>query len=158
MEQGPTTAIPTRKLLTESNSCEFSPSFDYFHSQFNIFLTASFFELTANSAVCRRQSVNKGSKGLPLLSPPQTCLKKATAVSFPLILRFLMFSHHSLFQSNCTILDAACLPSVNYVNKSLLMPSHVNKLSGEGHDGEFPSHFYFHQHHSKLFLTASIFN
>ena len=61
-----------------------------------------------------------------------------------------MFSHCSLFQSNCSIHDA-CPPSVHKANENPLLPSHVCESRGVGSDCEFPSPFYFHHHHSKLF-------
>jgi hypothetical protein len=87
---------PARNLHTESNGHEFPLLFSTIP-----FFSWHLFELNCYSSCdYRRLSVNTGSKGVPLLSPPETHLQKVTAVSFPHVFIFPMFSHRSLFQLN----------------------------------------------------------
>ena len=57
--------------------------------------------------------------------------------------QYQFFSHWSNFQLTCSSFHcAACFPSVGMTNESLLLPSHVHKLHGEGRGCEFSSPFY----------------
>ena len=120
------------------NGCEFSSSFVcFFHN--SIFSHGFFLKLIAHSLEpAAFHQLIKGARACHNCPLFRLTYRRQQLRVFLLFSSFPMFFHHSLFQLNCSIHDAACLPSVDNVNKSLSLPSHACESCEEGSDGKFP--------------------